>query len=80
VRTYKEDGGSSSRGETMKHPFTDEDMIAAADGLWQGSTVLKPIDFAVQALWNSAVARGAVDKKSYIYPKGAKYIIKVPKG
>ena len=62
----------------MKHPFTKEDIDAAYDGLGVGRQGLR---LAIQFMWNSAVARGAVEE-TYSAPGWKQhvdaYIIKLP--
>jgi len=62
----------------MKHPFTDEDIDAAAASVLASPTYIKRV---ARYLWDSAVKRGAVEE-TYSAPGWKQhvdaYIIKLP--
>jgi len=69
----------------MKHPFTEQDVHAAmvdvSDAMEEGKFAVYIIRLAVMRVWDSAVARGAVEE-TYSAPGWKQhvdaYIIKLP--
>jgi len=65
----------------MKHPFTPKDIMDACDACDLTNIGMSNMDAVLQAAWDSAVARGAVEE-TYSAPGWKQhvdaYIIKLP--